>query len=742
MYRSSLTCCGKFVLSCLFFVFLPCTALSVDYVIPGSPPPAGFSNLFAGDTLTINSGGDFTNTGTNWIYNNGIITNNAGGTFTNNNGNTRNDTTFINSGTFTNANVSQIYNYGTFTNNTSGTLTNDNSYIHNMLGAVITNDGTFTNLNSNTSTIREFRNYGTFTNNGSFTNSNSRIYNAASGVITNNGTFINEAGSTIENNGAFANQPGAVLINDGTFTANTPFTNSGTLSGIGTINGNVTNAGTLAPGNSIGQMTITGNYTHNAGAAYQVDVNAAGQSDRLVVTGTATLNGGAVDVLAQSGSYLQNTSYTILTAGGGVTGVFGTVTSNLAFLTPSLSYDPSNVYLLLTRNSTNFVDVAGTPNQRAVASAFDSISPGATGEMEAVLNSLTSLSADGARSAFDQMGGNVHTALTGVSFSSFNSYMGVLTGRMGGGIADRSFLASLPQPMYASRGDVATDAGGNLSGGDEWGIWARVYGNVGDRDGNDVTTEYDYNMGGLAIGFDRKITNILLLGFSVGLSGGKLDMNDLTESSKINSWHGSLYGSCTKGAWYMDGILAYGYNRYDTSRDISFGAVDKTADAEYDGHIVGAYMEAGYKLKLNTINITPMASFQASHLTRDDFTEDNAGVLSLDGDSENADSLLGTLGIKVNRDFVVNAATITPEVRIKWLHEFSNDDYMLDTAFAGAPAAPFTIRGDHPDRDRVAFGVGLNADMKNNSSLFLAYDANFSGEYTEHVGSLGWRYRW
>ncbi len=54
--------------------------------------------------------------------------------------------------------------------------------------------------------------------------------------------------------------------------------------------GNVTNSGILAPGNSIGTTTIVGNYTHAAGATYTVEANAAGQSDKLIVTGTATLN--------------------------------------------------------------------------------------------------------------------------------------------------------------------------------------------------------------------------------------------------------------------------------------------------------------------------------------------------------------------------------------------------------------------------------------------------------------------
>ena len=92
----------------------------------------------------------------------------------------------------------------------------------------------------------------------------------------------------------------------------------GTLGGNGTIAGSVVNAGTLAPGNSIGTLTVNGNFAQTAGSIYQVEVNAAGQGDRINAAGTATIKGGTVQVLAQPGTYARSTTYTILRATGGV----------------------------------------------------------------------------------------------------------------------------------------------------------------------------------------------------------------------------------------------------------------------------------------------------------------------------------------------------------------------------------------------------------------------------------------
>jgi len=65
--------------------------------------------------------------------------------------------------------------------------------------------------------------------------------------------------------------------------------NAGTLGGTGTIMGNVLNAGTVAPGNSIGTLSIAGNYMHAASGTYSVEVNGAGQSDLINVGGAARL---------------------------------------------------------------------------------------------------------------------------------------------------------------------------------------------------------------------------------------------------------------------------------------------------------------------------------------------------------------------------------------------------------------------------------------------------------------------
>ncbi len=280
------------------------------------------------------------------------------------------------------------------------------------------------------------------------------------GTLTKTGTGTLTLSGTNTYTGATTITAGGLSVN-GSITSPVTIGAAGTLMGNGVITGNATNSGILAPGNSIGTITVIGNYTHNAGATYQVEANSAGQSDKLVVTGTATLNGGTVSVLAESGNYTMKTNYTILTAGS-VVGTFANVTSNLAFLTPSLSYDPTNVYLLLTRNDISFADVAVTSNQRSVASALDRISSAATGDMDTVVNTLFGLSSQGARNSYDQMGGLSYLSLTGAGFSSIGSYINAISGRMGGFSTDSSSFADTRNIFLAFNENTGSDAGNTL----------------------------------------------------------------------------------------------------------------------------------------------------------------------------------------------------------------------------------------------------------------------------------------
>lgn len=84
---------------------------------------------------------------------------------------------------------------------------------------------------------------------------------------------------------------GTLSVN-GSIQSNTLVNSGGTLAGTGTIIGNVTNMGTVSPGNSIGTLTIIGDYAGNRGTLLIESVLGDSQSltDLLIITGNASGN--------------------------------------------------------------------------------------------------------------------------------------------------------------------------------------------------------------------------------------------------------------------------------------------------------------------------------------------------------------------------------------------------------------------------------------------------------------------
>lgn len=140
----------------------------------------------------------------------------------------------------------------------------------------------------------------------------------------------------------------------------------GTLGGTGQV-GSIDNQGIVGPGNSIGTLTVSGNYVQRSSGTLQIEVSPTA-SDKLAVGGTASLDG-TLQVLPEIGTYTAGAKYPILTAQS-VSGTFRTVSvdnsSRLSGLTPTVVYTGNEVDLLL--ESTAVISAAQqTESARVVA---------------------------------------------------------------------------------------------------------------------------------------------------------------------------------------------------------------------------------------------------------------------------------------------------------------------------------------------------------------------------------------
>ncbi|MDF7776094.1 autotransporter domain-containing protein [Sphingomonas sp. AOB5] len=215
-----------------------------------------------------------------------------------------------------------------FTNAVSGTGAIETSGIASLSGANTHSGGT--RVTGGTLSIANMGALGTGTTTvagGATLDATVATNTTHAGAFSGSGALIKRGTGTLTLTGG--GTLGSVTINAGRIALNSNLTGSftvasgGTLGGTGRAIGNVSNSGTLAPGNSIGTLTVQGNYTHASNAVLEIEFDANGGIDLLDVTGSATINGGTLRFVSLGGA--EGQGGTFLRAAGGVTGTFATV---------------------------------------------------------------------------------------------------------------------------------------------------------------------------------------------------------------------------------------------------------------------------------------------------------------------------------------------------------------------------------------------------------------------------------
>ena len=272
-------------------------------------------------------------------------------------------------------------------------------------------------------------------------------------VITSNGagsgTVRVEAGTTILT--ATSTYTGPTVIDGGTLSVNGSIAGSavtvnagGTLGGNGTVGNTIINGGTLAPGNSIGLLTVNGNLSFSAASSY-IGRSRLGNADRVNVTGTATLSGATVNAsfAVSAGSQVVK-QYTILNASGGLGGsTFGSVVNtNLpSGFKSSLSYDANNAYLNLALNFTAPPGGTLNGNQQGVGNAVVNFF-NRTGGIPLAFGGLTP-------AGLTQISGETAAGSQQATFDAMTQFMGVMTDPF---TAGRGFDAGAGATSFAEEG--------------------------------------------------------------------------------------------------------------------------------------------------------------------------------------------------------------------------------------------------------------------------------------------------
>jgi outer membrane autotransporter protein len=501
---------------------------------------------------------------------------------------------------------------------------------------------------------------------------------------------------------------GTLVVGDGgighdnaKLTGDVTVNNLGVLFGRGTIAGNVNilGGGVIDSGaTGFTTLRVIGNVTFQNSSIYQVSVDGGGQNSKLNATGTATLFGGSVAVGA-GGTFAPSTQYTILTAAGGLSGTFaGGVTTNLAFLTPTLSYDANNVKLTLVTNGGGtggggtggggsggggtgtgggstlfgFASVARTPNQSAVATSLDG-GPTSNRLVTAVLNQ----SVDGARQAFDALSGEVYGSVHNAQAEEAQFARGAMLGRMrqasyAGAPGELGALGFAgPQLAYASDSATAAQASAYpvkapYGPSRDLTFWSLGLGGWGHSDGDGNAASLTSRFGGFLSGVDARFGESWRAGFTAGYVRTDLHANDRASSAGIDSVQLGAYATGRLGVFNVRGGGSYSFDDIDASRSITFPGFTDQTKARLHGNVGQMFGEVGYGMALGNFALEPLAGLAYVHLRNGSFNE-SGGAAALTGSATHENLGYSSLGLRLASIMPLsNGTVLVPRATVAW----------------------------------------------------------------------------
>lgn len=534
---------------------------------------------------------------------------------------------------------------------------------------------------------------GNVANNGTlvFNRSNDIVF---AGVFSGAGSIRQAGSGETELTGDSSGYTGTTTVAAGTLAVNGRLGGAltvlaaGRLQGTGTL-GNTIVSGTIAPGNSIGTLNVAGNIVFNTGSTYEVEADATGLADRIVATGTATINGGTVSVLAGAGNYRPETNYLILHADGGITGTgrFGGVTSNLAFLDPSLSYDGNNVYLRLRRNDISFASIGATPNQRATGTATQAL-----GWNSPVFAAAVNLSTEQARAAFDQLSGEIHaSARTAL-------------------IEDSRFLR-----------DAATDRLRTADSG--FAVWGNGFGSWGHWGSDGNAARVNRSINGFVLGADAPVLGKARLGIVGSYGKASFDTRAHSSSGKRESYEFGIYGGADLGAAAVRIGVSHGWHQLDTTRLVAFPGFSDSLKGERDARTTQVFGEFAYRIELGATRVEPFADFAHVRLSTDGITE-KGGAAALRLASADSSTSFSTLGLRAAPSFSLGGAKLTARGTLGWRHAFGDVTPLSAMQFASGGDS-FRIAGTPIARNAAALDTGIDIALTSRAVLGIAYGGQF-----------------
>lgn len=503
---------------------------------------------------------------------------------------------------------------------------------------------------------------------------------------------------------------------DGSVSSDVSVTSGAELAGIGTIDADVDNSGTVtSSGSEAAQgLTITGNLTNHAGSTTAVALG-----DPLNVGGTASLDG-TMEVLEAPSGYTVHSTETLINAGS-VSGTFDDLTfASGVFYTGTLDYTSTEVKVELTP-AVESTAVLATPlaspqtiqSAKNVQSAIDISN-------QWVLNGQTAGHEEWLRDAARFL--SAPTVANGV----------VSLDSLSGEIYATSRAVEVQQSLATDEVIASREHAQAVEG--QPGLWVQSFGPDGAMTGGgyDPAT---FRAGGTLVGFGGQLFGGVSAGIISGRSRVWSEMAGL--GGRVDA-RGNLTGAYARwaapGGFYVTGRLSYTTNRSEVRRTLLLGDTLAGLSAERRDQVTVTTLEGGRTMHLGAATLAPYVSLAELHLHQDAFTE-RGSAMGLAAPQQASDLAFASIGLRYGQQFDWSLGHSSLEGYAAWRRVLGGTDLSMTASFAGVPDQTFATGGQNLSSNIGTIGLHWKTQVNHRWSWFLDADYLVGGGNMDRVES-------
>ena len=501
-----------------------------------------------------------------------------------------------------------------------------------------------------------------------------------------------------------------IYIKDSTFTGNIAGTNGGaiyndslmTLAGTNTFSGNKAN-GVLNDIHNEGTLKIAGNLTLDGGITGTGTITFDSDSSLTAKLNSTTIAGSTVKA--------QGAKLNLTVDNGTADGSYNFITSGA---TDKFTLAENSLYNLVMGDSNGVITIAKKSTDEIVDNL---VNKGATAQEAATISAIADATVDhpvlNAISEAVQTG-DVKTAAKAAQDLAPTTSQAAL------GIS-KDVQSLLTNAATARMSALAGRSGGDVFQGGS--MWVQGLFNHTKQDSTSRNEGFKANSKGIAFGIDGKLNDAVTVGLGYGYT--RTDADAGNRDIDVDGNNVFAYAEYSPDAWYVNGVLNFGYGRY-TEKKSPLGVSIKS---KYDVYTYGVNVMTGYAFDSG---LTPEGGLR--YLLVDQKSYDD-GVEKIK--TSNNDVLTAVLGAKYGYKVKAKDWMFTPNVRLAATYDLMSDESKAVSSITAGSS--YQIKGERLHRLGFEAGVGVTSTW-NNWDFTLSYDGGFRQDYQSHTGTLKAKY--